>query len=260
MSITLKELYTSFRQEMGTFRDDEDSDPKFLEARQSIIEDGLELFESEKFYEAYVMLSVRGGELRGITSGDAIPSLLLLRCADEAVRSGINPLIRPEARKFVNELIEANRSAATGYTSLRLAMMLDEAKEALGDTPASEDFKRLYDTARYLRQYSLFRNIGQMLNNAMKMGRAKQDWRSEGLDRWNDYSNVHPFVIALCPPHHIWPKFIYDGDLCEVQPDGSLSRTPLDSCDLVKIAEPQKHFPFLHVVNEAEPYRTMKTY
>ncbi len=259
MSNTLKELYTSFRQEFGSFRDSDNDEPEFLAERQSIIEDGLEQLEAGNFYQAYLEVNDRGGDLRGITSGDPIPALLLLRCADEAVRAGLNAFVKPDWRAFVFELLEANRSAATGYSGLRLQCMLDDMKEALGDAPASEAFKRLNDTTRYFRQYGLFRKIGLLIDNKMKMGDRKQDWQREGLDRWNDYSNVHPFAIALCPPHHIWPRFIFDGDLCEVQDEGSLKRTPLEHCDSAKIAEPQKHYPFLHVMNDTETYRPNKT-
>lgn len=253
MSNTLKEMFTAFRMEFGEFRTTDVKDPVFLRARRSIIEDGLDGFESGKFYESYMDIASRGDDIGSITSGDPIPSLLLARCIDETLRGGLNAFVAEKARFAVYQMLEADRSAAIGWGALNLAFMMDELNAAKSEHPAPE-FTRMYDTTRYLRQYALFRKIGGLLFDKAKLEPFIGEWAKEGLDRFNDYSDVHPFAIALCPPYHIWSRFIFDGDVCEVQNDGTLKRTPTGQYDPAKLAESLKPYPFLHILHEIETY------
>lgn len=251
MSNTLNELYTSFRKEFGHFQSRLNGSAEFLSKRQSLIEDGLRGFENGDYFETYRMVNDRSAELGHVTSGDPIPSLILARCIDEAFRQGIDSLVPEKARFAITQVLESDRSGAYGWGSVNLAFMLDELEDAKPGQP-SQEFARLYDTTRYLRQYMLFRKIGGLLADQSPISLFLAEWREEGHERYNDYSNVHPFVVALCPPHHIWQSFVFDGDVCDLQADGLLKRTPTENCDWTKIAHSQKPFPFLHILGKTE--------
>jgi hypothetical protein len=249
MSVTLKSLYTDFRQRYGHFGAVYENDEAFMAERQSIIEDALDGFEGAEYFKTWWDMSDRSAKLGGITEGDPIPSLIFLRCVDELIRHGLAPHAREEMRPVFFASLETGRSMAAGGTYRVLKGMRRDVAEVKQNAPMTAEFRGFWDTMNYLRQYALFRSIGGMLYDRADPGFRLRDWNGSRFSTFNDYNHVHPFAVALCPPWHIWERFIFDGDVCEVQEDGTLKRTPLEQYDPAKLAEPIKPYPFLHIIN-----------
>ena len=62
------------------------------------------------------------------------------------------------------------------------------------------------------------------------------DWRKQGFSELNNYSGVDPFILQVCPPHHIWKKYIVDDHVYVAQDDGSIKMIPCSEFDFSKEA------------------------
>lgn len=255
-STSLKSLFSKFSKEFGYVGPSGELTQEFLLERHELITAGLRDFDSGLFFESFEIARSRTFDIGVEYSRDPLVGLLLLRCVDEIFRIGLSKSVPEDYHYQYEMMVEYGHFSFTDWSG-RINESIFQQIRSLADpaTLVPPIAKRFDDSLRYLLQYGSFRRLGfEIRYEKVKAGEASTAFRRGGLARFNDYTNVHPFLIELCPPHHIWPKFIYDGDFCEVQPDGSLKRTPLDRCDSAKIAEPQKHFPFLHVLNDTETY------
>ena len=70
------------------------------------------------------------------------------------------------------------------------------------------------------------------------------DWVKQGFSELNNYSGVDPFILKVCPPHHIWKKYIVDNHVYVTQDDGSIKMIPCNEYDFSKEASGTTPSPY----------------
>jgi len=114
--------------------------------------------------------------------------------------------------------------------------------DLIEDNPKDEALKNRHLQLMVMIQYCLFHiyRIAEINRDTMgktekeTMDNLRLEWEQLGLNLLNNYTGVHPFVIALCPPSEIWKQYIWNDQVHEVNDDGSITLTPVKDYDFTQ--------------------------
>lgn len=120
---------------------------------------------------------------------------------------------------------------------MEAALLFDYAHEAcltwLAETE-NEVAKKMLGNVRLMYQYSLYHLLRLGADLGRDVGEFPADWDDNKFGELNEYENIDPFVLRLCPPHHIWKKYVCNGFVYELKEDGTLFETSVDEYDFSK--------------------------
>ena len=106
--------------------------------------------------------------------------------------------------------------------------------KAFPETPSPEQ-RAAYLQFAVVHQYNLFHTLKLISDRpGFNVPFLVADWSKLGFSEFNNYTGVDPFILLVCPPHHIWKKYIVDYHVYVTQDDGSIKMIPCGEYDFSK--------------------------
>jgi len=196
--------------------------------RAQIIDRAIGLFDEGKFLEVWDLISQENFDHKVGLGHEPIISMIFARASQEICRRNLSPY--PSLIGDYRGGMDSYLSAATA--ALEIQTDLIEKYEDITDPKV----QNLYMTYHTIQQYGTFHGIQYLqLIKYSGIDTAKSWWAEGEFDQHNDYTGVDPLIMWLCPPHHIWKKYVYNGFVYEAV-DGAteLKKTPVGEYDFSK--------------------------
>lgn len=180
----------------------------------------MKLYESNRQMDAYWKLWQEGPP----PDSDMIRAIMLGRVSTAACEQQLalaHPA--PEIGQSMHEKMKTDRMAfASGsYLADLRSLHFETNKAAYGKELAEEAIRNL----RLVRQYCEWRAI-PFEKEVFGTNLVEEDWKKSDYKDWNDYTGINPFIMELCPPHHIWRQYIYDGKVFYLDDKDELKSVP----------------------------------
>lgn len=146
---------------------------------------------------------------------DPLLSLLLVRTGDLAVVTpGLGSLYANQMKENIDRFL-----SSASLSGLRLH---NNFVSTFGKPEDVHLHWCLLQIRAYF-QYTKFRFMNQK-NDQESMEVSTVTWEKYQLANFWDYSKVHPFLRELCPPGHIWGRYLLDGNVCSLNANGTVTK------------------------------------
>jgi len=196
--------------------------------RAKIIDQAIGLFDNGKFLEVWHLITDQDYEYRVGLDHEPVITMIFARASQEIVDGNISPY--PEMVDFYRSGMNSYLAAATAALEIQTDLL--EKYEDIADPKV----QNLYMNYHTIQQYGTFHGIEYaQLMGYSQLNLVKSWWTEGEFDQHNDYTGVDPLIMWLCPPHHIWKKYVYNGFVYEAVDDATeLKKTPVGEYDFSK--------------------------